>query len=426
MTKDNHRQQFPALANKAYFNYGGQGPLPEPALEAIYEAYKRVQLGGPFSGEVGAWVVQEAMLTRRAIASELTVPPETIALTEDVTVGCNIALWGIDWKAGDHLLLSDCEHPGIVASVMELQRRFNIEVSVCPLAATLNEGDPVAVIADSLRPNTRLLVISHILWNTGQVLPLAEIVKVCHEPPLTPPCQGGGQEGFSLIQGDRQEDFSLIQGGRQEDLSAKKHKVRVLVDAAQSVGVLPLNLIESGVDFYAFTGHKWWCGPEGLGGLYVSAEALADLHPVFIGWRGIVTDANAKVLGWKSGSQRYEIATSAYPLYAGLRSAIALQHEWGTIEERYAEICRLSKYLWQRLSVLPDVECLRKLAPEAGLVSFRLTNGMPHKQLVDLLEKQGSMVRTILNPDCVRACVHYFTTEAEIDKLVEGILRQVS
>jgi len=380
MTKDNHRQQFPALANKAYFNYGGQGPLPEPALDAIYQAYKRVQLGGPFSGEVGAWVIQEAMLTRRAIASELTVPPETIALTEDVTVGCNIALWGIDWKAGDHLLLSDCEHPGIVASVMELQRRFNIEVSICPLAATLNEGDPVAVIADSLQPNTRLLVISHILWNTGQVLPLAEIVKVCHQT-----------------------------------------KVKVLVDAAQSVGVLPLNLIESGVDFYAFTGHKWWCGPEGLGGLYVSAEALADLHPVFIGWRGIVTDANAKVLGWKSGSQRYEIATSAYPLYAGLRSAIALQHECGTIEERYVEICRLSKYLWEGLSELPDVECLRTSAPEAGLVSFRLTNGMPHKKLVDLLEKQGIMVRTILNPDCVRACVHYFTTEAEIDKLVGAI-----
>ncbi|MEG4116005.1 aminotransferase class V-fold PLP-dependent enzyme [Microcoleus sp. N9_B4] len=431
MTKDNHRQQFPALANKAYFNYGGQGPLPEPALEAIYEAYKRVQLGGPFSGEVGAWVVQEAMLTRRAIASELTVPPETIALTEDVTVGCNIALWGIDWKAGDHLLLSDCEHPGIVASVMELQRRFNIEVSVCPLAATLNEGDPVAVIADSLRPNTRLLVISHILWNTGQVLPLAEIVKVCHEPPLTPPCQGGGQEEFSLVQSEGETDIKPpltppCQGGGQESFHAKSRKVRVLVDAAQSVGVLPLDLIESGVDFYAFTGHKWWCGPEGLGGLYVSAEALADLHPVFIGWRGIVTDANAKVLGWKPGAQRYEIATSAYPLYGGLRSAIALQHEWGTIEERYAEICRLSKYLWEGLSELPDVECLRKLAPEAGLVSFRLTNGMPHNKLVNLLEKQGIMVRTILNPDCVRACVHYFTTEAEIDRLVEGILRQVS
>ncbi|MFM9268229.1 aminotransferase class V-fold PLP-dependent enzyme [Tychonema sp. BBK16] len=433
MTKHKYRQQFPALANKAYFNYGGQGPLPEPALEAIYAAYKRVQLGGPFSGEIGAWVAQEAMLTRRAIANELAVPPETIALTEDVTVGCNIALWGIDWHPGDHLLLSDGEHPGIVASVMELQRRFNLEVSVCPLVATLNEGDSVAVIADYLQPNTRMLVISHILWNTGQLLPLAEIVKVCHEtydPPLTPPCQGGGQEGFSLISSGGETDIEPpltppCQGGgqeaRQEDLSVNNHKIRVLVDAAQSVGVLPLNLIDSGVDFYAFTGHKWWCGPEGLGGLYVSADALADLHPVFIGWRGIVTDANAKPIGLKPGAQRYEIATSAYPLYAGLRSAIALQHEWGTIEERYAEICRLSKYLWERLSEINHVECLRTSAPEAGLVSFRLTNGMLHKKLVDLLEKQGIMVRTILNPDCVRACVHYFTTEAEIDKLVEAI-----
>lgn len=395
MTKDKYRQQFPALANKAYFNYGGQGPLPEPALEAIYAAYKRVQLGGPFSGEIGAWVAQEAMLTRRAIASELAVPPETIALTEDVTVGCNIALWGIDWHPGDHLLLSDGEHPGIVASVMELQRRFNLEVSICPLVATLNQGDAVAVIADYLQPNTRLLVISHILWNTGQVLPLAEIVKVCHEFPQSP------------------------------DFPVNNHQVRVLVDAAQSVGVLPLNLIDSGVDFYAFTGHKWWCGPEGLGGLYVSADALADLQPVFIGWRGIVTDANAKPIGLKPGAQRYEIATSAYPLYAGLRSAIALQHKWGTIEERYAEICRLSRYLWERLSELSHVQCLRTSAPEAGLVSFRVTNGMPHKKLVDLLEKQGIMVRTILNPDCVRACVHYFTTEAEIDKLVEEIAIQL-
>jgi L-cysteine/cystine lyase len=429
MTKDKYRQQFPALANKAYFNYGGQGPLPETALEAIYAAYKRVQVGGPFSGEIGAWVVQEAMLTRCAIANELAVPPETIALTEDVTVGCNIALWGIDWRSGDHLLLSDCEHPGIVASVNELQRRFNLEVSVCPLAATLNEGDAVAVIASYLQPNTRLLVISHILWNTGQVLPLAEIVKVCHESYKPPE-----QEDLSLIQSRgetdinpsiTQEDFFRIQSGVQDSFSDRKYKVRVLVDAAQSVGVLPLNLIESGVDFYAFTGHKWWCGPEGLGGLYVSAEALADLHPVFIGWRGIVTDANAKPIGLKPGAQRYEIATSAYPLYAGLRSAIALLHEWGTIEERYAEICRLSRYLWERLSEISHVKCLRTSAPEAGLVSFRLTNGMPHKKLVDLLEKQGIMVRTILNPDCVRACVHYFTTEAEIDRLVGEIAIQL-
>ncbi|MGE5658633.1 MAG: aminotransferase class V-fold PLP-dependent enzyme [Actinomycetota bacterium] len=380
-----HRQQFPALSNKAYFNYGGQGPLSQVSLEAIEQSYQYVQEKGPFSGAVSEWVMEESRATRAAIASELGVPASGIALTEDVTVGCNIALWGIDWQAGDHLLMSDCEHPGIVAAVQALQRRFGIEVSICPLKATLNAGDPVQAIAEQLRPQTRLLVISHILWNTGQVLPLGEIVKVCHSYPAT------------------------------------KGVVRVLVDAAQSVGVLPLKLIETAVDFYAFTGHKWWCGPEGLGGLYVSAEALAELHPTFIGWRGIVTDRAGQPTGWKPGGLRYEIATSAYPLLGGLRAAIALQHQWGTVEERYQEIRRLSQFLWQGLGEIPQIHCLRESPPEAGLVAFELTNGKSHQELVKFLEQQGCMVRTILNPNCIRACVHYLTLEAEIEQLLTGI-----
>lgn len=386
-----HRQQFPALANKTYFNYGGQGPLPQVSQEVIKQTYQRLQEIGPFSGESNAWILQEAAAVRSAIAVELGVAPETIALTEDVTVGCNIALWGIQWKPGDHVLMSDCEHPGIIAIVQELQRRFGIEVSTCPLRATLNEGDPVAVIASQLRPETRLLVISHILWNTGQVLPLAEIVKVCRP-------------------GEKTAQFS------------SQNQVRVLVDAAQSVGVLPLNLRETGVDFYAFTGHKWWCGPEGLGGLYISPDALEVLRPAFIGWRGITVDQKGVPTGWKPDARRYEIATSAYPLYGGLRSAIAFQNQWGTAAERYQRILQLSAELWQRLREIPFVHCLRNSPPEAGLVSFQLTNGTSHQQLVNRLEKQGIMVRTIQNPDCIRACVHYLTLESELEQFVAAIL----
>ncbi|WP_371357380.1 aminotransferase class V-fold PLP-dependent enzyme, partial [Hydrocoleum sp. CS-953] len=162
-----YRQNFPALANKNYFNYGGQGPMPEISLQAIYNSYQKVQNLGPFSEKVGKWVMNEAALTRRAIATELGVYSDTITLTEDVTVGCNIPLWGLDWQPGDHLLLSDCEHPGVIATIDEIQKRFKIEVSTCPIMATLNEGNPVEVIEQNLRPNTKLLVISHLLWNTG-------------------------------------------------------------------------------------------------------------------------------------------------------------------------------------------------------------------------------------------------------------------
>ncbi len=380
---DQYRQHFPYLENVAYFNYGGQGPMARSAMDAIHHAQESLQKMGPFSSAVNAWMGEEAKQTRAAIAAELNAPVETITLTEDVSVGCNIALWGIDWKAGDHLLLTDCEHPGIVAAAQEIQRRFKIEVSMCPLKATLNEGDPVAVIIKHLRPQTRLVVLSHILWNTGQVLPLAAIVSACHTYPSHQP-------------------------------------VRILVDAAQSVGVLPLNLTDLGADFYAFTGHKWWCGPAGVGGLYVRPDARESLSPTFIGWRSITTNSAGTPTGWQPDGRRYEIATSAVPLYAGLRDAIALQATYGTIAERYQQVCDRSTDLWQRLRDVPTVKCLRSTAPEAGLVSFQLESGN-HNSLVQTLESNDIFVRTILDPNCVRACVHYFTTEAEINRLVEAI-----
>ncbi len=355
--------------------------MPQVSLDAIYRSYQYVQSTGPFSSAVNTWLLQEAQQTRSAIASELGVSETSISLTEDVTVGCNIALWGIDWQAGDRLLISDCEHPGIIAAVQELQRRFRIEVDICPLMATLNEGDPVATIVQHLQRNTRLVVLSHILWNTGQVLPLAEIVKACQNVCST----------------------------------------KILVDAAQSVGVMPLNLTEIGVDFYAFTGHKWWCGPEGVGGLYVRPEILESLHPTFIGWRGIVTNPATRSLEWRPDGRRFEVATSAYPLYAGLRAAITLHHEFISQAECYRQICKLSGYLWQQLTDLPGINCLRKSPPESGLVSFQLTTVGKHSQLVEFLEKQGFLLRTIGNPDCVRACVHYLTTIEEIDQLVATI-----
>jgi L-cysteine/cystine lyase len=385
---ETYRQQFPALANKSYFNYGGQGPMAQAAIAAVHQAHHHIQQIGPFSDAVNRWMSQEMHRLRQAIATDLTVSAQTITLTESVSAGCAIALLGIDWQAGDHMLLSDCEHPGIVAVALEIQRRYGVEVSFCPLMDTLNAGDPVAVVTEHLRPNTRLVVISHVLWNTGQVLPLADICAVCHAYPT------------------------------------QAQPVRVLVDAAQSVGVLPLNLADIGVDFYAFTGHKWLCGPAGAGGFYTHPEALDSLQPTFVGWRAIRKDTQGNLTGWEPDGRRFEVATSDCGLYAGLREAIALHAQWGHAGDRYRRILTLSHYLWQKLSALSHITCLRTAPPESGLVSFQV-HGLPlnHNQIVQNLEKQGFYLRTILQPDCIRACVHYFTLESEIDQLVEALQR---
>ncbi len=355
-------------------------------LEAIVAAYGEIQSQGPFGLKTNELVAQEATLTRQTIAAELGVAAETIALTENVTVGCNIALWGLDWQPGDRILLSDCEHPGVIASIKEICRRFQVSVDIFPLLATLNIGDPVAVIAAHLTPQTRLVVLSHVLWNTGQVLPLADIAAAVRQYPDV----------------DRQ--------------------IRILVDGAQSVGLLALNLGELGIDFYAFTGHKWWCGAEGVGGLYVHPEARKSLQPTFIGWRGL--DYSQADLPLLEDSRRYEVATSAYPLYRGLRTAIDAHQSWGSAIDRAAKIVRMATYLWESLHQVAGVKCLSDTPPRSGLVSFQVAD-RSHGKLVKELEHKHFYLRTIVDPDCIRGCTHYFTTTAEIDDLIRSLDRVI-
>lgn len=383
-----HRQQLPALANKHYFNYGGQGPLPQVALDALYQAHVTFQAQGPYSGTVKQWMTAEATATREALGQLLQIPPETLTLTENVTVGCNIPLWGIDWQAGDRILMTDCEHPGVVAAVQEVSRRFELAVDICDLLPLAKGEDFLSGIAAALHPRTRLLVINHVLWNTGQCLPLADIVALCH---------------------------------------GRTPAVQVLADAAQSVGMMPLDLPSTGVDFYAFTGHKWCCGPAGLGGLYISPAVRDQIAPTFIGWRSITIGPQAAPTGWEPSGKRYEVATSDYPLLASLRAALQFHDAWAPQGDRYGRMCQLGQQLWQRLRGHPRIAMVTATPPASGLVSFQVLDaaGEPspalHNRLVNALEADGQFLRTLLYPHCVRACLHYFTLESEVEELGDRI-----
>ena len=381
---------YPALANKIYGNYGGQGPMCQQTLAAIAHAYQEVQTLGPFGGAVKGWIDREVPALRQAIAQELHVAPSTIALTENVTDGCNIALWGLPWESGDRILMSDSEHPGIVAIIQELGQRFGVEVDIYPIQNLATDEEAGNAIAAGLTPRTKLVVLSHIAWNTGAVFPLTQIVDHCHN-----------------------------------------NGTLVLADAAQTVGMLPLNLPETGVDFYAFTGHKWLCGPAGVGGLYVSPNV--ELRPTFIGWRSITFTETGAPAGYDTTAKQYEAATSAYPLYVGLRTAIAQHHTWGTAEERYGQICTLSARTWEQLQETSGVHCVHPTPPKSGLISF-LVGDRPddrtsarisrqrHQKIVDTLEnKYGILTRTLLNPSCIRICWHYLSTEADSNKFVDAL-----
>ncbi|MFM7652105.1 MAG: aminotransferase class V-fold PLP-dependent enzyme [Vulcanococcus sp.] len=389
------RELCPALANKAYFNYGGQGPLPTPALEAITASWCTIQELGPFSTDVWPFVERETSRVRVALAALCGVGPHRLALTENVTSGCVLPLWGLPWQAGDRLLISDCEHPGVVAACRELARREMLEISTLPVLAlcrsTTQADLPAAVLTaldQALTGDTRLVVLSHLLWNTGSVMPITAVA---------------------------------------ERLAAQPHRPWLLVDAAQSMGSIPAEEAAAAADIYAFTGHKWCCGPEGLGGVALSERVLEQAQPTLIGWRSLRHEASA-ASPWHPDARRFEVATSCVPLCSGLARSLELLAAEGTPAQRLERIRAGSARLWRGLQQLVGVHTLLQEQPPAGLVSFTLpvAAAVDHPAAVKQLGAQGLWIRNLDDPDCLRACTHITTTNAEIDGLIEALSRLIA
>jgi L-cysteine/cystine lyase len=391
------RNLCPALANKTYFNYGGQGPLPTPSLEAITASWQRIQELGPFTTDVWPYISSETNKTRALLARMCGVAPHRLALTENVTSGCVLPLWGLPFEAGDRLLISDCEHPGVVAACHELAKREHLEVDNLPVqhlrqgreAQNETNAGVLQALEDALKPRTKVVVLSHLLWNTGQLMPIPEVADHLRQ-----------HAGHPFL----------------------------LVDAAQSMGQIPVEAAAQAADIYAFTGHKWTCGPEGLGGVALSERILKQANPTLIGWRSLRDETRAVINDpdpFHHDSRRFEIATSCVPLMAGLRQSLHLMAGEGNEQERLQTIQTLSSELWKQLKEMPCITPLLEGEPPAGLVSFQLNDpsGRTPTETVQILGNKGIWIRNLEEPICLRACTHITTEASELNRFVEALAK---
>ncbi|MEO1002733.1 MAG: aminotransferase class V-fold PLP-dependent enzyme [Cyanobacteria bacterium J06638_7] len=384
------RAVMPALANKTYFNYGGQGPLPNPSLEAINDTWRQIQDLGPFTGDVWPLVERTMASLRQRLAAWLGVPPSRLAFTENVTSGCVLPLWGLPWHAGDQLLLSDCEHPGVVAACRELARRHRMELHTLVVrdlveAPETTEALLLERLENALRPRTRLVVLSHLPWNTGQIMPIPRVAEHLRTHPGQP---------------------------------------WLLVDAAQSLGSIPVAAAAAAADIYACTGHKWCCGPEGLGVVALSERVLNEARPTLIGWRSLSHEDSAGS-GFHADGRRFEVATSCLPLFAGLNHSLQLLEAEGDAQQRLERVRGLADRLRQRIGQLPGVQPLLQVPPPAGLVSFTVA-GVKPEEVVRRLGERRIWLRSLDDPHCLRACTHITTTDSELDELVAAVAELIA
>lgn len=374
------RDQLPAATKYIFLNTGTAGPLPLPVQQAMAEAEQRDLTEGRASQEGFRQLAQDMEQTRRLLGLLLGAHPEELALTHHTTEGINIVLWGLNLQPGDEIVTTNLEHSGILVPLAQICRRRNITVRI----ADLGHGQTDRVLdafEKALTSRTRLLALSHVSYSTGALLPLQKIVELAHH-----------------------------------------HRVPVLVDGAQAAGAIPLNLSRMKVDFYAFPGQKWLCGPEGTGGLYIRQERLAELEPTFVGYRSMPQyDFHSPYGLPAAGARRFEVGTLYRPGIAGLLAAIRWFTETVGADWAYSRIQSVLQYARRKLAEIPGIECV---TPEndAGLLTFHV-QGVSAAGFVSYAAQHGVILRSIPDNGALRISCGYFNTEEEIDRLAALLKR---
>ena len=184
----------------------------------------------------------------------------------------------------------------------------------------------------------------------------------------------------------------------------------LVVDGAQAAGALPVDVHALGVDYYAFPGQKWLCGPEGTGGLYVARARQADLDSTYVGMRSS-----------GQGAARHEWATLFRPGVHGLHAALAWRTHLGvaTIHQRIAQ---LADYARAELDRAVAGAVITPPDGGAGLLHVRVPVDSLDACVADLTTA-GVTVRSVPDTSTVRLSCGFFNTRGEIDRAVDGLAR---
>ena len=354
------RAQFPVLGRVSYLNAGTEGPLPQRAADAVRERIDAEVTGGRAGKAYMDGVRGLAGDLRAGYARVLGCDPADVALTGSTTDGVNTVLAGLSLGAGDEIVTSDEEHPGLLAPLGRLKREAGVKVTVAPFAQ----------IAEAVTSSTRLVACSHVSWVSGRVVDTAALAAT---------------------------------------------GVPFLLDAAQGIGAVPVDVHTLGCAFYAGSGQKWLCGPEGSGSLYVSREHLDELTVPWPGYGSLADASRALDSGPAEDAVRLD---HGFP--PGLRSAWALASlgvfedaGWEWVHSRSAELAAgLAGRLAERgLEVGPR--------GRSTLVAWKPRSDDLDAEVARLSEA-GFLVRSIQSHRLIRASVGAWSSEEELAALVDA------
>ena len=381
------RKMVPGVLDTVYMNTGTCGPLPRVAHDAVVEEINHDLTKARISSEHFPHIGELRTDVRNVVASAIGANPDEIAITSSTTDGMYSSIMGYRWQVGDELIISNIEHPGGLIPSFLAKRRYGIRVRVADIG--LGGGDAAWIVSQFeklITPRTRMIAISHVSYTTGACLPVKEIVEMAHS-----------------------------------------HDVLVSVDAAQSYGALHLDMHDLDVDFYACSGQKWMCGPDGTGAFYVKASSLGELEQT-LGSGGMVRGTLDYYGGTYSpavGAARFDTAGRNTALLAGQKAATKWILEDVGVEWASKHITELVQSTYDQIAALNGVTMVTPREALAGLIAFNVDGIEPPELSSRLAEEHNVTIRFVTkyinNPDAARVSVGFYNNDEDVAKLMQGI-----
>lgn len=380
------RSDIPALKNVTYVNTGWSGPSSNAVLDAIAGYLRAEAEAGPTSVSGVEMRVEVDRRARRDAAQLLGCEEGEVLLTDNTTEGVNVVIGGLPWQKGDRLVTTSIEHPGIMVPALFATRRHSLDLHVVDCDASASAQHLVDAFDAAVTPGTRLVALSHISYANGLRLPLAEIVEMAHS-----------RGAF------------------------------VLADGAQTAGQIALDVRSLDIDFYAVPGHKWLCGPDGTGALFIRRDRLEDVSPVRYGyWAAASFDNKGNLEEYTRDARRYQVSTTNGGLWSGFAAAVEFARGLGVdaIEERSVA---LASYAVRRLMAVPRVRVVspREGPQVTGLVCFQVDGVEPDGVTASLWERGRVVARSVTDTASTRLSLAFFNTEADIDQAI-GVVEDVA
>lgn len=372
------RRRFLIPKEVAFYNAANLCPASLPAIEA-HEKHLRAYEADPSPAfRSGLFKMREE--SRSLLASALRVTPEEIVITRNTSESNNFVSSGLDFKPGDEVVVWADNHPTNLNAWRTKAQRFGFTVVTVPTPA----GHPgaegyVDLFTKAFTPRTKLVAITHVSSNSGDLLPAAEICT-----------------------------------------AARSRGILSLVDGAQAFGVLDLDLGAMKPDFYTGSMHKWPCGPKEKGLLYINKGVQDRVHPSIVGLYGGAVGISRT---FEANGQRDDASIAA------VVEALKFQDGIGR-KKIEARVKQLAEALMDGLSKLPDVKVWTDRAPDrhAGIVIFQPGSLNPGR-LGSALQQKDKIVCTTRggqqNPG-LRISPHFFNTMAEIERTLGALKRYLA